>query len=86
MLLYGTPTKQLAHNRLSAIEYVDTALKERIRSPYFYFLKFGISVCTDEAQERKINPKRLQREIKKEVTSREVGTKAQMALQLQFEA
>lgn len=37
------------------------------------------------AEERKINPKRMQREINSQLQDRGIGTKAQQALKLQHE-
>lgn len=48
-------------------------------------LKFSSSILQEESPERKINPKRLQREIKKETENKEIGTKAQLAMKLQHE-
>jgi hypothetical protein len=54
----------------------------------FYNLRFSNSLShnkTDEAKERKINSKRLKRKIKKEMKNTEIGTKAQLAVKLQYE-
>lgn len=51
----------------------------------FYNLRFSNSLTADGTEERKINPKRLQREIRKETQSKGIGTKAQNALKLQYE-
>ena len=51
----------------------------------FYKLRFSNSLTADKTEERKINPKRLQREIRKETQSKGLGTKAQNALKLQYE-
>lgn len=54
----------------------------------FYSLKFSKSLIIDEigeVKEKKINPKRLQREIRKETKNRGIGTKAQLAMKLQYE-
>lgn len=49
-------------------------------------LKFSNSILINGASERKpVNPKRLQREIKKETENRGLGTKAQLAMKLQHE-
>lgn len=48
-------------------------------------LKFSPPVQADEVEERKINPKRMQREINRWLENKEFGTKAQQALQLQHE-
>ncbi|WP_411681775.1 YjdF family protein [Clostridium thailandense] len=54
----------------------------------FYKLKFSNSILLgniDEAKEKKINQKRLQRKIKKETENKGIGTKAQLAMKLQYE-
>lgn len=51
----------------------------------FYNVKFTASLPHEEIEGKKINPKRMQREIKKEIENREVGTKAQLAIKLQYE-
>lgn len=48
-------------------------------------LKFSPSVKTDAMKERKISPKRMQREINSQLENRGIGTKAQQALKLQHE-
>ncbi|MCX7710709.1 MAG: YjdF family protein [Clostridia bacterium] len=49
-------------------------------------LKFSRPIAADTEEEKKINPKRLQREVKREVNSRGIGTKAQLAMKLEQEA
>ena len=44
-------------------------------------LKFGPPVGTERAAEKRINPKRMQRNIEKQLRQTGVGTKAQQALQ-----
>ena len=51
----------------------------------WHLLRFGSSVKADEKQNVKINPKRMQREIKKQLENQGVGTKSQQALKLQQE-
>lgn len=53
----------------------------------FYNLRFSnaLSFNENEIKNKKINPKRLQKEIKKETESKGVGTKAQLAMKLQHE-
>ena len=51
----------------------------------FYNLRFSNPLCIETVEKRRINPKRYQREIKKEVENRGIGTKAQLAMQLQHE-
>ena len=48
-------------------------------------LSFSPPVKTDEIADRKINPKRLQREINSRLQVKGIGTKAQQALKLQHE-
>ena len=50
----------------------------------YYNLQFSPAVTVD-ADEKYINPKRMQREIKKQMTDLGVGTKSQQALKLQYE-
>lgn len=51
----------------------------------FNNLKFSSSISDDQYKNKRINPKRLQRKIKKEVKNTGTGTKAQRALKLQQE-
>ncbi len=54
----------------------------------FYTLKSSNSLFSHETNEikvKKINPKKLQKEIKKETENRGIGTKAQLAMKLQYE-
>lgn len=48
-------------------------------------LKFSPPIKSEMAEERKINPKRMQREINSQLQDRGMGTKAQQALKLQHE-
>ena len=48
-------------------------------------LKFSSPIKSDMMEERKINPKRMQREINSQLQDRGIGTKAQQALKLQHE-
>ena len=48
-------------------------------------LKFSPPVKAEKIEERKINPKRIQREINSQLENRGIGTKAQQALKLQHE-
>jgi hypothetical protein len=48
-------------------------------------LKFSPPVKADEMKERKINPKRMQREINGQLENKGIGTKAQQALKLLHE-
>ena len=51
---------------------------------HFYELKFSPEVKT-QVKERKQNPKRAQREVKKQLQRAGIGTKSQQALSLQHE-
>ncbi len=48
-------------------------------------LSYSCPVKTETTEQRRINPKRMQRKIKRAVTQNGVGTKAQEALKLQYE-
>lgn len=48
-------------------------------------LKFSPPIKSEIMEEKKINPKRLQREINNQLQDRGIGTKAQQALKLQHE-
>ena len=48
-------------------------------------LKFSPPIKAELTQERRLNPKRMQREINSHLQSKEIGTKAQQALKLQHE-
>lgn len=48
-------------------------------------LKFSPPVKSEMIEQRKINPKRMQREISSQLQDRGIGTKAQQALKLQHE-
>lgn len=48
-------------------------------------LKFSPPIKSKRAEERRINPKRMQREINGQLLDRGIGTKAQQALKLQHE-
>ena len=48
-------------------------------------LKFSPSVAAGEKKETKVNPKRRQRDIRKQLETQGTGTKAQQALKLQQE-
>ena len=48
-------------------------------------LTFSPPVKADKIQERRINPKRMQREINSQLENKGIGTKAQQALKLQHE-
>lgn len=55
---------------------------------HYYELKFSAGVETDEADafSKKVNPKRLQRQIKRAVAEKGIRTKAQEAIQKQRDA
>lgn len=48
-------------------------------------LSFSSPIKADIKQDTKINPKRVQREIKKQLSMQGIGTKSQQALKLQHE-
>jgi len=50
----------------------------------YYQLRFSPAVATDE-KEASRNPKRVQREVKKQIQNTGIGTKSQQALKLQQE-
>jgi len=52
---------------------------------HFYNLKFSNSLSISEVKRKKANPKKLQREIKKQTEANGVGTKTQLAVKLQYE-
>jgi hypothetical protein len=51
----------------------------------FYHVKYTCSIAVEKQKEKKINPKRMQRKIKKAVQDNGIGTKAQQAMKLQYE-
>ncbi|MBE6056357.1 YjdF family protein [Clostridium sp.] len=51
----------------------------------YYNLKFSDPISIDKKHKTKINPKRMQRKIKKTVQKKGIGTKAQQALKLDHE-
>ncbi len=51
----------------------------------YYKLRFSSTIDYVTKKKEKINPKRLQRKIKKQVTEVSIGTKSQQALKLQHE-
>ena len=51
----------------------------------FYKLRFSNPLFIGEVEKKKINPKIYQREIKKEMENKGIGTKAQLAMKLQQE-
>ena len=53
---------------------------------HWHRLRFSPPVPIDRAEPRRINPKRMQREIRKQLRAPAVGTKAQQAIKLQQEA
>jgi hypothetical protein len=52
---------------------------------HFWNLKFSNSLPINELKCKRVNPKRLQREIKKQTEAKGMGTKAQLAVKLQYE-
>lgn len=51
----------------------------------YYNLKFSNPIAIDKNPKKEINPKRMQRKIKKTVQENGIGTKAQQALKLDYE-
>ncbi len=51
----------------------------------YYSLRFSDPIIDEEHKDIRINPKRLQREIKRELETKGAGTKAQNALKKQYE-
>ena len=51
----------------------------------YYKLKFSPSVACEVKSKERINPKRLQRDVKKQIGAVGIGTKSQQALKLQQE-
>lgn len=51
----------------------------------WHMMKFSPSVKIERIEGRKINPKRMQREINSQLENKGIGTKAQKALKLQHE-
>ena len=49
-------------------------------------LKFSRPISVDIEPEKRINPKRLQRKVRKETSDSGIGTKAQQAIKLEYEA
>jgi hypothetical protein len=52
----------------------------------YYKLKFSRPIKVEVEAERRINPKRLQRKVRKETSTSGIGTKAQQALKLEQES
>lgn len=50
----------------------------------YFNIKFSNPIQNEKVKEKKINPKRLQRKIKKELENIGIGTKAQRALKEQY--
>ncbi|WP_052314840.1 YjdF family protein [Desulfosporosinus meridiei] len=51
----------------------------------WFNLKFSLPIVAEKVDERRVNPKRVQKLSKKQVSNNGVGTKAQQALKLQHE-
>lgn len=49
------------------------------------YLQFSPPVKDEKVEEKRINPKRMQREISSQLQDRGIGTKAQQALKLQHQ-
>lgn len=58
----------------------------RLNKTNYNKLVFGKSIRVESEEQRRINPKRLQKLIKKETSEKGVGTKAQQAMKLEHEA
>lgn len=52
----------------------------------FYKLKFSKPVSLEKVNEKKVNPKRLQKKIKRETEFKGIGTKAQEVIKLEQES
>jgi hypothetical protein len=52
----------------------------------YFSLRFSRPVRVEAGEERRINPKRLQRQVRHETAAVGVGTKAQQAMKLEYEA
>lgn len=52
---------------------------------HYYKLQFSPCVDFEEVRKERVNPKRLQREVKKQIQQTGIGTKSQQALKLQQE-
>lgn len=52
---------------------------------HWHKLNFSPAIQTDKTTDRKINPKRMHREINKQIRNTQIGTKAQQALKIQHE-
>jgi hypothetical protein len=62
----------------------DYEIQEYILKNY-YELRFSPSVDSDKEVKERVNPKRLQREVKKQIDNVGIGTKSQLALKLKQE-
>jgi hypothetical protein len=51
----------------------------------YYELKFSRAIKIEAESEKRINPKRLQRRVRKETSESGIGTKAQQAMKLEHE-
>ncbi|KNF07513.1 protein of unknown function DUF2992 [Gottschalkia purinilytica] len=52
----------------------------------YYNLKFSSNKSSSEFKEKRINPKRLQRQVRKEINNQSIGTKAQEAIKESLKA
>lgn len=52
----------------------------------YYKLRFSRPIKVDFEPEKRINPKRLQRKVRKETSESGIGTKAQQAIKIEYEA
>ncbi len=82
--------EQVSEGRLSACKVTfgpepkDYEIMEFVLKNYAK-LRFSPSVSSEPEVNERINPKRLQREVKKQLANTGIGTKSQQALKLQHE-
>lgn len=69
---------------INTSEPKDCEVYEYLQKNYFN-LKFSPAICGNRIQENKINPKKMQRKISKELGKNFIGTKSQQALKEQHE-
>lgn len=55
-------------------------------SRHYYGLSYGEGVCFEQADNKDINPKRLQREVKRQQQNKGISSKAQEAVRLERES
>lgn len=69
---------------INTSEPKDCEVYEYLQKNYFN-LKFSPAICGNDNFEKKINPKKMQRKISREIEKDFIGTKAQQALKKQHE-